>query len=325
VTAETNRPPDYTVVTVGALDSHAQEPGLGAVDTGQFAIRRTGNLSNDVTVFFGVGGSASNGVDYIAISNRVVIPAGATQAVVNIQPLADALVEGTETVVLELHPPVCAAVFPPPPGCYVVGSPGRATVFIADASAPTNRPPMVELVNPPDASIFPALADILLIAHANDPDGYETVRSVEFFAGSNGLGIRTNYATANPIGPFFLIWSNVTAGEYALTARATDAAGASAVSRPIHVRVVDLTGTNRPPIWPWPRLRIPPQCLAEVRTNGCRLLLGADTPMTCVLESTVDLLHWTPLCTNTLSAGEIELRDCEGSSEPMRFYRVHQE
>jgi hypothetical protein len=62
-----------------------------------------------------------------------------------------------------------------------------------------------------------------------------------------------------------------------------------------------------------------------VRTNGCRLLLGADTPMTCVLESTVDLLHWKPLCTNTLSSGEIELRDCESGGAPMRFYRVRQQ
>ncbi|HWN96484.1 MAG TPA: Calx-beta domain-containing protein [Methylomirabilota bacterium] len=323
--AATTNPPPNTVVTVVASDSQAREPGADAGDAAQFTIRRSGPLSNDLTVFFTFRGSASNGVDYQFVSNRVVIAAGATQAVVNVVPLADALVEGTETVVLALQPPVCAAVFPPPPGCYVIGPPSQATAFIADPFGGTNRPPIVAIWTPASGSVLPAHVDILIVANANDPDGSETVSTVEFFEGSNSLGLRTNYPTANPIGPFFLIWSNVAAGHYTLTARATDTAGASTISPAVGIVVLNLTNQPPRPPWPWPRLVIPPQCFAEIRTNGCRLLIEADTPMTCVVECSVDLVQWTTIYTNTLSRGAIELRDYEGSGGPIRFYRVRQE
>src|SRR6185436_4758436 len=78
---------------------------------------------------------------------------------------------------------------------------------------------------------------VALIAHANDPDGYFTIQTVEFFANNVSLGIRTNFATMNPIGPFFLVWTNVPAGQYALTAKATDDRGAQASSSPVNITV----------------------------------------------------------------------------------------
>jgi hypothetical protein len=88
---------------------------------------------------------------------------------------------------------------------------------------------------------------------------------------------------------------------------------------------VALSTTNSPAPPPEPRVTVLPQCFAEVRTNGFRLLLSADTPTTCIVECSTDLVQWKPICTNTVNGGAVELRDWEGSAGPMRFYRLRQE
>ena len=234
----TNTTPAGTTVSILTIDSQAREPGpLGNADEALFLIRRSGSASNELVVFFTLSGSAGNGIDYQFISNQVVIAAGATQAFLNVLPLEDSLVEGTETVVLTLQIPVCATVYPPPPGCYGIGSPSQATAYITDAASATNRAPIISITSPVNGSTFGASANILIIANANDPDGYDTVSNVEFFANGNSLGIRDNFPTANPIGPFFLIWSNVAAGNYLLTARATDNIGAATLSAAVNIQV----------------------------------------------------------------------------------------
>jgi hypothetical protein len=53
-------------------------------------------------VSYTIGGSALNGVDYNALSNFVVIPAGAFSASVTLTPRDDALAEGSETISISL-------------------------------------------------------------------------------------------------------------------------------------------------------------------------------------------------------------------------------
>ena len=119
------------------------------------------------------------------------------------------LVEGRfETVALRLEDPICIVIYPPPPDCYRVGTPREATVYIAD-HAPTNHPPTVHIFTPPNGATFVAPANIFIAANAQDLDGYLTIQTVEFFAGTHSLGIRTNYPTLDPIGPFKLTWTNV--------------------------------------------------------------------------------------------------------------------
>src|SRR5205085_2372885 len=88
-----------------------------------------------------------------------------------------------------------------------------------------------------------APANIFIAANAIDHD--DAVSTVEFFEGTNSLGLRTNLPVANPIGPFALVWSNVPPGKYTLTALATDVRGATTLSEPIRINVVE---TNRPPV-----------------------------------------------------------------------------
>ena len=65
-----------------------------------------------------------------------------------------------------------------------------------DISVVTNLPPRVRLVSPYAGAKYFAPATVGICAAASDPDG--TVASVEFFAGTNSLGVVTN-STASPI------------------------------------------------------------------------------------------------------------------------------
>ncbi|MFO7721812.1 MAG: choice-of-anchor L domain-containing protein [Bacteroidales bacterium] len=50
------------------------------------------------TVYYSVGGTATNGVDYASITNSIVIPAGSDSALLYIHPVVDSIPEGIETV-----------------------------------------------------------------------------------------------------------------------------------------------------------------------------------------------------------------------------------
>ena len=56
---------------------------------------------------FTIGGTAINGIDYQAIPTNLTIPAGATQAIINLVPIGDFVNEGTETITLEVQTGPC--------------------------------------------------------------------------------------------------------------------------------------------------------------------------------------------------------------------------
>src|SRR5438445_8488021 len=241
---------NVAVVTIVASDPSASELGL---DTGTFTVSRTGPTNNDLLVFYHADGTAAPGVDYQALPWHVSIPAGASAADITVTPIADVdtTFETNDIVKVQLLPPfllrdgVESPIFWPPP--YVLGWPSNAVRTIAENGLVTNPPPHVRIVTPFNGSIFLAPADILLVAHAEDSNG--KVETVEFFEGTNSLGVRTNLPVANPIGPFVLMWSNVAAGEYTLTARATDDQGATSISDRVNIKVLaNPPGTSPPPV-----------------------------------------------------------------------------
>jgi hypothetical protein len=128
-------------------------------------------------------------------------------------------------------------------GLIVLGAilwPGPPAVAANNGDGPgpsTNHPPTVQISSPSNGASFLAPANIFIAAQAQDLDGYLSLQTVEFFAGTNSLGIRTNLPTMDPIGPFRLTWTNVPAGTHTLTAVATDDQGATGVSAPVQVRV----------------------------------------------------------------------------------------
>jgi hypothetical protein len=242
------------VVSIIALDDIATEiplvpPGMEMpqrIDPAVFLVSRTGETNLPLTVFYSVAGTASNGVDYEDLSGSLTIPAGALAAPLEVVPIDDLLAEGRETVIVRLQPPVCAAVVPPPPGCYLVGRPDTALAYILDDDTVTNRPPLVAITAPPSGAVFHAPADIGIAAVTLDPDGYAP--KVEFFANDVKIGEQEIvFIQAPPPGQaihFEFQWSNVVAGAYVLTAVATDNQGATGVSAPVRIAVL---GTNVPP------------------------------------------------------------------------------
>lgn len=65
-------------------------------------------VAQPYTVYFTIGGTAVNGVDYNPVPDSVVIPAGGTTASLVIVPIYDGVVEGIETVILEFAQPGCS-------------------------------------------------------------------------------------------------------------------------------------------------------------------------------------------------------------------------
>jgi len=97
----------------------------------------------------------------------------------------------------------------------------------------TNAPPTVAITNPANSAIFIAPANIVISAKASDDDG--SIALVEFFQDGTRLGAATNE-------PYSFSWTSVSAGNYILTAKATDNLGAATVSTPVAISV-----TNSPP------------------------------------------------------------------------------
>ena len=133
------------VVSIVARDPVATEgtncyrwPGwpannLSGTNTATFVVRRDGATNDSLTVFYTIGGTATNGVDYKLLSGVVTVTAGQRFAPIVILPVDDALPERIETVVLGLMEPPYGSPLPSP---YVVGKPARAAAIIVDNDQP---------------------------------------------------------------------------------------------------------------------------------------------------------------------------------------------
>lgn len=99
-----------------------------------------------------------------------------------------------------------------------------------------NNPPSVAITSPAGGAAFSAGSTITITATAIDADG--SVAFVDFLRGTTVLGMDTT-------SPYSYAWTNVPAGSYTLTARATDNDAASATSASVNITV---TSTSAPGI-----------------------------------------------------------------------------
>ncbi|HEY5913713.1 MAG TPA: Ig-like domain-containing protein [Verrucomicrobiae bacterium] len=99
-----------------------------------FVVRRMGSTNAALTVTYGIGGTATNGVDYVPLPGSVTIPAGERRASIEVVPIDDGLAGATSTVVLRLEP---SAKEPPD---YLLGYPRSAAALIVDGPWPQRRP-----------------------------------------------------------------------------------------------------------------------------------------------------------------------------------------
>lgn len=109
------------------------------------------------------------------------------------------------------------------------------TTTSAGVPIEVNAPPTIQITNPTPGASFQAPATIVLEADAQDSDG--SVASVSYFAGATLIGTAT-------VTPYSLTWSDVPAGNYSLTARATDNRGLAATSTPVTLTVTGSSGTT---------------------------------------------------------------------------------
>lgn len=236
---------DSNVIPVVTVQ--ATQPIATATSPGVFTLFRAGNTNATLNVWFDLGGSASNGVDYAAVSNHLAeIPAGVSSNTVVIKPLAGTSSSVAKTVVLTLtNSPLMTPVN------YEIGSPSQAVMYIQE-NGTTNLPPTVSIISPQNGAVFYTPTNILLAAKAGDPDG--SVTNVEFCAGTKDLGPGTMVVLDPPgvngvTGPVWILnWLNVPVGDHALTAVATDNGGASTTSDPVNITVLQGPTTNLPPV-----------------------------------------------------------------------------
>jgi hypothetical protein len=95
--------------------------------------------------------------------------------------------------------------------------------------ANSNTSPTVGITSPSSGEQFKVGETVSIAAAAADSDG--TVAKVEFYNGTSLLG---TYSSA----PYSYSWSNVSAGEYSITAKATDNKGAVTTSESVKITVM---------------------------------------------------------------------------------------
>jgi len=93
---------DEDTATVGVAKSSGGDGAEPGSDDGEFTVTMTKASSTDTTVSYTVGGTASAGSDYTALSGSVIVLAGNTTAVIAVDVQDDPTVEGTETVIVTL-------------------------------------------------------------------------------------------------------------------------------------------------------------------------------------------------------------------------------
>jgi hypothetical protein len=119
----TIRSDDVPTISIVASATGADE--VGPIP-GTFTVSRTNLTSANLTVHYGVGGTAINGTDYATLPGSVVIPAGFSSVTITLTPLNDTLIEGDETAVVTLVPNAA----------YIVGAPSSGTVTISSDDLP---------------------------------------------------------------------------------------------------------------------------------------------------------------------------------------------
>jgi len=172
---------------------------------------------------------------------------------------------------------------------------------LSGASLPTNAPPTVVL-SASNGATFTAPAEITITATASDSDG--SIRKVEFFEGGTRLGEATN-------APYSTVWSNVVAGSYVITAKATDDGGAVATAIPVNVTV---NSTAAAPL----------TCLSPLANgNGFSFSFSTESNRTYLVQYTTSLspIYWQTL-TDVVGDGNVITVTDSFQAGSQQFYRV---
>jgi hypothetical protein len=103
-----------------------------------------------------------------------------------------------------------------------------SSVTVVVKTVVVNQAPTVSLTSPANNSSVDVPASITINANAADADG--TISKVEFFNGSSLLG-------SDLSSPYSYVWNNLAAGNYTITAKATDNSNAVTTSASVTITV----------------------------------------------------------------------------------------
>lgn len=208
-------------VRVIATDPTALEGG----STGAFTFVRDAVGSNDLALQVTYGGSATNGVDYLWLTNVVTITAGQLATDVLVQPIPEVVVGHDRKVVAHLQPS----------DTYEMGSHKSATVTIVENRLHT-LPPTVDILTPTNGAVIHT-TELTISAQVQDLTA--TISRVLFYSGEHLL-----HELDTP--PYQWTWTHVPAGGHTLRVWAQDAAGSWTQSDPVTVTI-----TNGVPVVAW--------------------------------------------------------------------------
>src|SRR5580704_9731850 len=172
--AQTSSNTPLPLVRVLATDPTALE----GTSTAAFTLIRSGPTNDALSVNLNLTGTASNGVDYVAVKTPVTIPAGFLAVDVPITPLV--VNTGNKTVVatVETNSGYATAGF--------FRSSAVVTIIDDTFNAP---PPTVDITSPTNGSTYAAPATISITATASEPDF--AISGVTFFLNDFPVGTST--------------------------------------------------------------------------------------------------------------------------------------
>lgn len=161
-----------------------------------------------------------------------------------------------------------------------------------------NVPPAVAITDPPNGSVLASPATFTISAKASDTDG--SVTNVLFLQGTTSLGNVQNI-------PYLVTVHNLAAGDYTLSAVASDNGGAKATNA-ITIHVVTAA-----PITLSEAQQLSPTCF--------QFSYSATAGLRYVVQRSADLTHWTALTTNSATSNSEIFLDQSATGNP-GFYRV---
>ena len=165
-----------------------------------------------------------------------------------------------------------------------------------------NVPPTVGITAPTNGAVFAAPWTGTIQATVSDSDG--TVSKVDFLAGATLLG-----SVANPPSSASFTVTNLPAGNYTLTAVATDSGGATNTSAGVGITVVT----------PVPIILSSPNRLSA---SAFQFIYSANPGLRYVVLRSGTLPTLSPISTNTAGSSAVNFLD-NGATGGVNFYRVH--
>ena len=219
--------------SMNALFMFAGDPATSAADFYFDDIRYTGGVAANPPPTVAITAPANEAV----ITTPASLPITASAADANGTVAKVEFYQGSTKLGEATASPYTYTWASPPAGAYVLtakatdneGATTTSSPITVYVAAPGNTAPTISLTSPAANASFVTPASITLTADAADANG---IYKVDFYQGTTLLA--TDYTA-----PYSYTWGGARAGSYALTAKATDTGGATAMSAAVTVTVTD--------------------------------------------------------------------------------------